>query len=352
MKTLRLIIRALSTVGLLLCISGCISYHVTPEHSLQGERGYKIIDTMLKRTRHGWKGSVEQIGATDQGWTDIEVVDTEYWSDGYNSATTYYGRAVTYKYADIEDVSVQAAFFPILYCGIIDPTTASYVQLKFKDGTYQNISAFYWPMRLFPLWIVNPEWRRAHNGAKAFQSIVTGLKTNGNQGQSGVNFKGGKPDGITKEYYESDNLKAEANFKDSKQDGIKKIYYESGPLKAEANFKAGFQDGLTKFYYESGKLQSEQIFKHGKLDGIAKMYYESGELKAKGIYNLGKGITEVYYESGSLQNSSHFEDGKLEGLSKMYYEGGQLKEESYWKDDKKISATCYDEKGGSISCPQ
>jgi hypothetical protein len=116
---------------------------------------------------------VDQIGANENGFTIIEVTGAT-WIP--NKETKYYGTAATYRWADIENVSVRASFGAILLCGILDPTSDSRVRLKFNDGTTKDISVGKVPMRVLPFWLFNLEWSRAHKAGKAFQTIVDSLK--------------------------------------------------------------------------------------------------------------------------------------------------------------------------------
>jgi len=176
MKTYRQVVQILGFACILMVGSGCASYHVTSDPSLRGELGYKVIDTTIKRSSFGWSGPVtSQIGANENGFTVIEVTLSIPISGPNYTGTRYYGRSETHRWTDIEDVTVRAAFGGILLCGIVDPTLESCVRLKLKDGTTKDISAFQFPMRLTPIWLVTPEWRRAHKAGKAFQSIVDAL---------------------------------------------------------------------------------------------------------------------------------------------------------------------------------
>ena len=133
-----------------------------------------------------------------------------------------------------------------------------------------------------------------------------------------IPLKNGKWEGIVRNYYESDKLKAETPFKNDRQEGIVKRYYESGKLKAEIPYKNGKLEGFEREYYESGKLWRETPYKNGKLEGIARYYYESGKLK----------------------DESPYKNDKLEGIGRVYKENGRLWGKIIYRNDKVVSGTC------------
>lgn len=52
--------------------------------------------------------------------------------------------------------------------------------------------------------------------------------------------------------------------------------YEDGKLKTEENFKDGKYEGISKEYFSNGQLAFEGTFKNGKLNGEVKTYFENG----------------------------------------------------------------------------
>lgn len=162
---------------------GCATYRVTSDRSLQGKRGYEVIDTAIKRTYVGWTGpDVSKIGADENGFTVCEITGSTPISRSGYTGTLHYGRTVTYRWANIEDVRVRAEFGGILLCGILDPTLGSCVRLKFKDGTSKDIRVPTSLMFIAPLWIVSSGWSKAHKLGKVFQTVVDSLKQGPNHG--------------------------------------------------------------------------------------------------------------------------------------------------------------------------
>lgn len=169
----RQVLMMLVFAWLLMIGSGCVSYHVTTDPRWEGEMGYKVIDTTIKRRYDTWTGpATSQIGADENGFTIIRETGSTITDSGDCWITTTYGRAETHRWTDIEDITVRAVFGGILFCGIFDLTADSCVRLKLKDGTTLEISVHQFPMLIAPMWLVSSEWRRAHKVGKAFQSIV------------------------------------------------------------------------------------------------------------------------------------------------------------------------------------
>jgi len=64
------------------------------------------------------------------------------------------------------------------------------------------------------------------------------------------------------------------------------------------------------------------------------------------------GICKWYFESGKLKAEGTFKDGKQDAISNWYYESGTLRETANFKDGTLLSATCYDEIGIEMQCPE
>ena len=53
-------------------------------------------------------------------------------------------------------------------------------------------------------------------------------------------------------------------MKNDKEDGLSKIWYENNQLRFEINYKDGKEDGKYKEWYENGKLEYERNYKDGE----------------------------------------------------------------------------------------
>lgn len=153
--------------------------------------------------------------------------------------------------------------------------------------------------------------------------------------------------GLTKEFYQSGQLKAEVNFDNGKIDGRLKAYFESGQIAEISNWKNDSLNGLAKYYYDNGVLYREANYKAGRLNGEQKTFYENGKLNTSLLYKddllwqvtinhdstgnkldemtmtNGTGVLNVYYPSGVIKSVTEFRDGKPNGKSIWYYESGK-----------------------------
>jgi len=64
--------------------------------------------------------------------------------------------------------------------------------------------------------------------------------------------------------YKYGRLKSEANYKDGKLDGISREYYDNGKLQQETEFKGGVQNGIYNYYSDDGFLRMSYTYKDGK----------------------------------------------------------------------------------------
>lgn len=199
--------------------------------------------------------------------------------------------------------------------------------------------------------------------------------------------------GVSKYYYDNDNLAEEIEWKNKERNGLTKTYYKSGKLKSQTEFKNGKQiknqitwdengdlmNGFIQSFYKNGILSNLETFKEGKLHGINKSWYENGLLKYEVKYYEGKreGLQISYNHLGYVEMETNFKNGKLNGVSKRWsynleeqrsiiehlitykegkqhglyqrwYDNGVLKEESKYYEGKHQGIYKYFDKKGNI----
>lgn len=146
------------------------------------------------------------------------------------------------------------------------------------------------------------------------------------------NFVNGKLDGISKEYYESGQLKKETEYENGKmityqkykengeQDNAYRDYYDNGNLKSES------EDGIRKDYYENGQLKSIEKYNEDLIS--LQKYNEKGVLveeidKYKSYQRVHERFSEL--EKGYVRVvKTYDENGKAEGDWKFYKENGNI----------------------------
>ncbi|MEM9822472.1 MAG: hypothetical protein AAF985_15425 [Bacteroidota bacterium] len=118
-------------------------------------------------------------------------------------------------------------------------------------------------------------------------------------------------------------------------------------------YKNGQKEGLWKEYDENNQLIAEGQYQNGKANGWMKWYYQ-GELVASGNMREDKRdglwtICDVHKPSNCIE--ARFDLGKKVGIWKVLYDSGKVWKEQNWMNGKMVAQKCWDEKGGSITCP-
>lgn len=191
----------------------------------------------------------------------------------------------------------------------------------------------------------NPDYKKSE-----YQYIL-GSDSNGNA----VEIR----QGLTKEFYQNGQLKAEINFDNGKVNGQLKTYFEDGQIAGISNWKNDSLNGLTKDYYNNGVLYQERNYKADRLNGEENIFYENGKLKTSLLYKddllwqavvnndnfgnkldemtvtNGAGVLNVYYPRGHIKSVTEFKMGKPNGKSTWYYESGKEQAVFYIVDGKK-----------------
>ena len=189
-----------------------------------------------------------------------------------------------------------------------------------------------------------------------------------------VNYKDGKPDGLTTGWYENGQKKIEANYKDGRLDGVIANWYENGQKKSEqnykkgklngnmtawhengkkmldGNYKEGIQNGLMITWHNNGSKMSEGNFKNGIKEGLFTRWYENQQKKDIVNFKYGKpqGLQLNWYRNGQKKSEVNYEKGKKEGPFTEWHESGQKKGEASFKADEIISVKYWNKDGESV----
>lgn len=163
--------------ALLLCLvmlsAGCVSSRPPSPHAFHGKSEVAAIDATIKRSHEFWtKDAVSKTGADENGFTVVEFIGREQKTFTVES----YGKFVSYKWADVDEVSIRAMYANSLFCGILDPTGGSCVRIKFRDGKIWDIHTKKLSMSFFPFWLFSTELARADQIGSAAQTLVDSQK--------------------------------------------------------------------------------------------------------------------------------------------------------------------------------
>jgi uncharacterized protein len=105
-----------------------------------------------------------------------------------------------------------------------------------------------------------------------------------------------KQEGIWTFYYEDGSVLGKTNFVNDLQDGQSIFYFPNGSLDQEVQFKEGKPVGISKSYYRDinkVKVQSEWV--SGKRSGIVIIYDSLGNGSKKYLYKDGVKVEEYDY---------------------------------------------------------
>lgn len=117
------------------------------------------------------------------------------------------------------------------------------------------------------------------------------------------NIRNGKREGKWVFWNNSTGRKEwEINYKDGKYDGLSTEWYENGKKKNEGTFKDGKPNGLVTRWFENGQKKLERTFKDGKPDGLYTDWYENGQKNKEITFKDGKRISKKWWnEDGSVK---------------------------------------------------
>lgn len=150
------------------------------------------------------------------------------------------------------------------------------------------------------------------------------------------NYSNGKENGICKEYYDTGILKKEFYYLNGVEDSTYKEFDKLGNLKLIVNYSKGILSGPYKKFHSNGNLIEEGTYNKSVLHGEIKFYYDSNKIKSIVNYFLGEAReNKFYYENGNLKSESDFTNEPKNGKMISYHENGKKEGEFYFINGKK-----------------
>ena len=116
---------------------------------------------------------------------------------------------------------------------------------------------------------------------------------------------------LTKEYYETSELKAIGKTKNGVKYGKWKVYHENGKIRQVGEFELGKQNGEWHFFHNNGNKEGIGNLQNGKMVGNWIWYHPNGKI-----------YTERFYESGKLMEIISCFDGYGNKLFKSSLDKG------------------------------
>ena len=183
------------------------------------------------------------------------------------------------------------------------------------------------------------------------------MHSNG-QAKALLQYKDGKPDGLSFYWHSNGQKEKELNYKDGKLmsavvwkpneqkcpvtnvkngNGVRVVYNADGFKSWERNFKDGKQDGLETGWYRNGQKSEQANYKDRKKDGPATYWYESGQKRKETIWKDGKLMSAVHWKpNGEKCPVTNLKDGN--GVGVDYNEDGTQLVRRTYKDGLVIRA--------------
>jgi uncharacterized protein len=149
----------------------------------------------------------------------------------------------------------------------------------------------------------------------------------------GIFTDAGQKQGMWKEYYDDNNLKATGKYTDDSRDGFWKFYYKNGNLEQKGKYIMRLPDSTWLWYYSDGSLLREDNFYNGLQDGVLTEYDKQGNIITRGDYLEGKKEGKWLYKIGDSKDEGEYTDGLRTGLWESYYAEGNLRFEGKYIDD-------------------
>lgn len=127
--------------------------------------------------------------------------------------------------------------------------------------------------------------------------------------------------------------------------GNTKHFFSDGKLALDHNLKYGKKEGLNREYYENQKLKAQAIYKDDEIHGTYATYHQNGNIETRGIFykelkigeevlqNVRDGTIERFDENGHKTQVENWKNYKRNGAMEFYaHGGGKISSRTYYKD--------------------
>ncbi len=126
--------------------------------------------------------------------------------------------------------------------------------------------------------IGDPGEKQEKEQSPILNGVVTQKKKNGNTTVE-IEYKDGRKNGMSREYYEDGTLWKESEYRDNLLDGVARVYDREGRLEREVHYRGGYKHGELNRFFKSGKLKSRVVYERGwPLLGGAQWDYQGNEV--------------------------------------------------------------------------
>lgn len=103
-------------------------------------------------------------------------------------------------------------------------------------------------------------------------------------------------------------------------------YYSDSSIHMELQLKQGKPDGITRIYFDDGQVEETRAFKNGMMHGKWEKWDRQNARIAEANYteNLKDGKWYIWDDKGTLRYDMTYKNGKKSGTWLMYDENGKL----------------------------
>jgi antitoxin component YwqK of YwqJK toxin-antitoxin module len=163
------------------------------------------------------------------------------------------------------------------------------------------------------------------------------------------NYVLGEPEGVHTAYYAKGNKEIEGAYVNGVRDGSWYYYHQDGSLQLQVLYAQGVfvkdkkENGVFKDYYPDEQLKAEHAYVQGKRNGAFTQWYNNGkwvERTAPADPNLNLPSERVRELIGqSKEREGSYRDDVLHGTVKEYAENGKLLRELMYENGELINTT-------------
>jgi antitoxin component YwqK of YwqJK toxin-antitoxin module len=121
--------------------------------------------------------------------------------------------------------------------------------------------------------------------------------------------------------------------------------YAAGLRKLEIDIRDGKPNGLSRGWYENRQLEVEETFRDGTSHGPRTRWFDNGQRKSLAQIENGKVVAEFleWHANGQLATRMTLHGGQPEGLVESWYPSGAVKSRTQLERGRQISRQFFDD---------
>ena len=167
-----------------------------------------------------------------------------------------------------------------------------------------------------------------------------------------IEYKNGIKNGNAEEYRITGDLLRQETYQNGELNGPKSEWHPNGAKILEVQMKNDKPHGEVLEWYTDGIEKSSTIYRHGLREGPSSEWYPNGQRKLGLFYQKDKqhGKRTIWYEDGQKRLTAIFEEDMMEGNSQGWFTNGQQQFDYNFKKNLEHGiCTEWDSSGNKIS---